>query len=149
MEDNSAFQSVFNQAGSTVGYNALLLALTRNINDENHLKRIFKEQNINFVVTEMGGKSNVDFQDKVNRAVIGASLNAGLAKKNPHDIHAILHATEEAKRGVMVNTSSSTHMALKIAIVRDDYWVAVAMFGDSSIHPITSHERCGLGIMHI
>ncbi len=149
MEEMSAIQSVFKEAGTRVGYNALLLALTRNLSDESHLKRIYKENKIRFVVTEIGGKSDVDFQDKINRAVIGASLNEGLAEKNPHDIHAVLHAAEEAKRGVLINTTSSTNIALKIGIVRDDHWVAVAMFGESSIHPITGHERCGLGIMHI
>ena len=149
MGDTSVFQSVMNKPGTTVGYNALLLALTRNINDENLLKKTFKEQKIRFVVTEIGGKSDLDFQDKINRAVIGASLNEGLADKTPHDIHAVLHATEEAKRGILINTTSSTNIALKVAIVRDENWVAVAMFGESSIHPITSHERCGLGVMHI
>ena len=138
-----------NTPGTTVGYNAMLLALTRTINDENELKSIYKEKGIRFVVTEMGGKSDGNFQDKINRAVIGASLGEGLVEKTPHDIHAVLHASEEAKRGILVNTTSSTNIALKIAIVRDEAWVAVAMFGESSIHPITSHERAGLGVMHI
>ena len=138
-----------NTPGTTVGYNAMLLALTRTINDENKLKSIYKEKGIRFVVTEMGGKSDGNFQDKINRAVIGASLGEGLVEKTPHDIHAVLHASEEAKRGILVNTTSSTNIALKIAIVRDEAWVAVAMFGESSIHPITSHERAGLGVMHI
>lgn len=145
----SEIAAVFKSAGTTVGYNALLLALTRNIHDENALKKLYAEQNIRFVVTEIGGKSDVDFQDRINKAVIGASLNGGLARKNTHDIHAVLHAAEEAKRGVLVNTTSTTNIALKIAIVRDNDWIAVALFGESSIHPITGHERCGLGVMHI
>jgi len=149
MEKEAVYGKVFNEAGSTVGYNALLLALTRNIKDENHLKDVYKKQGVRFVVTEIGGKSDGNFQDKINRAVIGAGLNEGIVGKTPHDIHAVLHAAEEAKRGILVNTTSSTNIAIKIAIVRDDEWIAVAMFGESSIHPITSHERCGLGVMHI
>lgn len=148
-EKKSVYQEVFTEAGTTTGYNALLLALTRNIKDETHLKEVYKEQGVQFVVTEIGGKSDVNFQDKINRAVIGASLNEGLVNKKQHDIHAVLHAAEEAKRGILVNTTSSTNIAIKIAIVRDEEWIAVAMFGESSIHPITSHERCGLGVMHI
>lgn len=140
---------VITKAGTSVGYNALLLAMTRNLSDENRLKGAFSAQKIRFVVTEIGGKSDVNFQDKINKAVIGASLNGNLVQKKAHDIHAVLHATEEAKRGILVNTTSSTNIALKIGIVRDDEWIAVAMFGESSIHPITSHERCGLGVMHI
>lgn len=149
MTKNTVFQEVFTEAGTTAGYNALLLAMTRNINDETKLKKIFKDQGIQFVVTEIGGKSDVNFQDKINRAVIGASLNEGIVEKKSHDIHAVLHAAEEAKRGILVNTTSSTNIAIKIGIVRDKEWIAVAMFGESSIHPITSHERCGLGVMHI
>ena len=149
MERESVYETVFKEGGTAVGYNALLLALTRNIRDETLLKQVYKDQRIKFVVTEIGGKSDGNFQDKINRAVIGASLNEGIVGKNPHDIHAVLHAAEEAKRGILVNTTSSTNIAIKIAIVRDNEWVAVGMFGESSIHPITSHERCGLGVMHI
>jgi len=50
---------------------------------------------------------------------------------------------------MMVNASSSTSIAVKIAIVRNDNWVAVAIFGQSAIHPLTNHLRAGLGVMHI
>lgn len=149
MGNPNSFHDTISKPGTTVGYNALLLAMTRNINDEDNVKRAYKSGKIKFVVTEIGGRSDEDFQDKISRAVIGASLNEGIVKKNTHDIHAVLHATEEAKRGVLVNTTSSTNIALKVAIVRDENWIAVAMFGESSIHPLTSHERCGLGVMHI
>lgn len=143
ISDSVAFEN------TSVGYNALLLALTRTINDETAVKNKLIERGVRCVVTEIGGKSDHDLQDKINRAVIGAALNKGVVEKTPQNIHAVLHATEEAKRGILVNTTSSTNVALKIAIVRDNYWIAVAMFGESSIHPITSHERCGLGIMHV
>lgn len=149
MGNNSGFHNIISSPGTSVGYNALLLAMTRNINDENNLKKAYTEKQIRFVVTEIGGKSDMNFQDKINRAVMGAALNEGLVDKTPNDIHAVLHAAEEAKRGVLINTTSSTSIALKVAIVRDDNWVSVAMFGESAIHPITSHERCGLGTMHI
>lgn len=149
MGKESGFHNIMNTQGTSVGYNALLLAMTRNISDEDRLKKAFQEQKIRFVVTEIGGKSDMNFQDKINRAVIGAALNEQIVDKTPHDIHAVLHAAEEAKRGVLINTTSSTNIALKVAIVRNEHWVAVAMFGESAIHPITSHERCGLGTMHI
>ena len=100
-------------------------------------------------MTETGGKSNQDFQDKIAKSVIGATLNQGVISKESTEIHALFHAVEEAKRGVLVNTTTDTNLALKIAIVRNANWIAVAMFGESAIHPLSSHERCGLGIMHI
>ena len=102
------------------------------------------------VVTEVGGKTSYDdFHEKVNRAVIGASLNSGIIEKTANDIHALIHATEEAKKGILVSVSSSASLALKIAVVRDDGWLAVALFGKSALHYMTNHERAGLGVMHI
>ncbi|WP_319203387.1 HutP family protein [uncultured Ilyobacter sp.] len=143
------FSTFFSHINDSVGYSALLLAMTRTLEDENKLKEFYKKNNLNFVVTEIGGKSTGDFQDKINRAVIGASLNGGLIKKTSNEIHALLHASEEAKRGILVNTASTTNLIVKIAIVKNNHWIAVAIFGESSIHSSVSHERCGLGVMHI
>ena len=136
-------------AEDPVGYLALRLAITRSLSEEEELKQQYQQKGIPFVVTELGGKSDSDFQEKVNRAVIGAGLSGGVVKKTSREIHALLHATEEAKHGILVNATSSTSIALKLAIVRQGEWIAVAMYGESSIHPLTHHERCGLGIMHI
>lgn len=134
---------------SPPGYDALQLALTQSLAEEAKLKALYAEMGKRFVVTEIGGTSGGDFQEKINRSVLGAALNAGLVQKTPHELHALLHATEEAKRGVLVNAASSVSLALKVAIVRQPHWIAVAMYGQSSIHPVTSHERCGLGVMHL
>ena len=86
----------------------------------------------------------------MNRAVIGASLNSGIIEKTANDIHALIHATEEAKKGILVSVSSSSaSLALKIAVVRGSGWLAVALFGKSALHYMTNHERAGLGVMHI
>ena len=134
----------------SVGVAAMLLALTRTLKDEETAKRALTEVGHKFVVTEVGGKtSDDDFHEKVNRAVIGASLNSGIIEKTANDIHALIHATEEAKKGILVSVSSSASLALKIAVVRDDGWLAVALFGKSALHYMTNHERAGLGVMHI
>ncbi len=130
---------------------AMLLAMSRSIRDEETIKRYLSSSTkFKFVVTEIGGKSSYsEFQEKTTRAVLGACLNSGLIDKTPTDVHALLHATEEAKRGIIVNTSTSTSLAIKVAVVRDGRWLAVGMYGESAIHPITNHERAGLGVMHI
>lgn len=132
----------------SVGVAAMLLALTRTLKDEETAKRALTEAGHKFVVTEVGGKTSYDdFHEKVNRAVIGASLNSGIIEKTPNDIHALIHATEEAKKGILASSSAS--LALKIAVVRDTGWLAVALFGKSALHYMTNHERAGLGVMHI
>lgn len=83
----------------SVGVAAMLLALTRTLKDEETAKRALTEVGHKFVVTEVGGKTSYDdFHEKVNRAVIGASLNSGIIEKTANDIHALIHATEEAKK---------------------------------------------------
>lgn len=123
--------------------------------DENDSRRRENEKAVraaghSFVVTEVGGKTASNgFQDQVNRAVIGAGLNAGVIAKTPNEIHAVVHATEEALKGILVNVATSSSLALKIAIVRNEHWIVVAIFGQSALHYMTNHERAGLGIMHI
>ena len=134
----------------SVGVAAMLLALTRTLKDEETAKRALTEAGHKFVVTEVGGKTSYDdFHEKVNRAVIGASLNSGIIEKTANDIHVLIHATEEAKKGILVSVSSSASLALKIAVVRGSGWLAVALFGKSALHYMTNHERAGLGVMHI
>ena len=134
----------------SVGTAAMLLALTRNMQDEEEVKKLLTDQGFRLVVTEVGGNSALsDFQVKTTKAVIGACMNTGLVAKTPTNYQSLLHATEEAKRGIMVNLASSTSVAGKIAVVRDEQWVAVALFGESALHPLTNHDRAGLGIMHL
>ena len=132
-----------------IGYLALRMAITRTMAEENEIKREYGKLGLHFVVTEVGGKSSRDFQEKINRAVIGAGLNNNVICKENHEVHALLHACEEAKRGVFVNVASDMDLALKISIIRREHWIAVAIFGESAIHPLSSHERCGLGVMNI
>lgn len=138
------------QSIRSVATAAMMLAITRTMEDEETAKQMLHAQGYRFVVTEVGGKSSVaDFQEKTTKAVMGAALNSGLITKTTTNCHALLHATDEAKRGILVNVASSVSLAFKIAIVRDTSWIAVALFGESAIHPLTNHERAGLGIMHL
>ncbi len=132
-----------------IGYNALRLAMSRSIAEETQLKTIYTKAGVQYVVTEVGGNSKQGFQEKIVRAILGAALSANLIEKNAHEVHALLHASEEAKRGILVNIASDVNLAVKIAIIREEHWIAVAIFGESAIHPYSSHERCGLGVMNI
>ncbi len=128
---------------------AMLLAITRSLNTEKAVKALLDKDGLRHVVTEIGGLSHTGFQEKTTKAILGACLNTNIIKKTTQQVHAVLHATEEAKKGILVNASTSTSLAVKVAIVRDDTWIAVAMFGQSAIHPLTNHMRAGLGVMHI
>lgn len=132
------------------GTAAMMLALTQTIYDEDLAKKLVAKKGLKAVVTEVGGKTIFDdFNDRINRAVIGACLNSELIEKKSNDIHAVIHATEEAKKGLLVSVSTSASLALKIAVSRNEHWIAVALFGKSALHYMTNHERAGLGVMHI
>ncbi len=132
------------------GTAVMLLAMTQTIYDEDMAKQLVAKKGFKAVVTEVGGKTSFyDFNERINRAVIGACLNSGIIEKTSNDIHAVIHATEEAKKGLLVSVSTSASLAMKIAVARNEHWIAVALFGKSALHYMTNHERAGLGIMHI
>ncbi|MFC2337043.1 MAG: HutP family protein [Negativicutes bacterium] len=143
-------QGFMENSVNSVGTAALLLALTQTMYDEERAKQLVAKKDFKAAVTEVGGQTTLnEFNEKVNRAVIGAALNSGIIQKCTNDIHALIHATEEAKKGVMIGANTNQNLALKMAMVRDDTWIAVAMFGKSAVHYMTNHDRGGLGIMHI
>lgn len=145
-----AFQNFMENSVKSVGTAAMLLALTQTIYDEDQAKQMVAKNGFKAVVTEVGGKTDFnEFNEKINRAVIGAALNAGIIQKSTKDIHAIIHATEEAKKGLLVSVNASASLALKVSVVRDSTWIAVALFGKSALHYMTNHDRAGFGIMHL
>jgi hut operon positive regulator len=133
---------------STVGRIAMLLALTQTAEEETDLKQKFMDEGYLCAVTGMGGNAK-DIKQKINNAVIGASLNNGVIRKTSEEVHAVIHATLEAKEGMMLSAPTGANIAVKIAIARNGNWLAVAIYGSSAMHTITNHERVGLGVMHI
>ena len=132
-----------------LGKRAMTLAMTEGHEAEEAYKRLLIKEGYRGVATEVGGDSGGDYHARMAKAVIGAALNSGLIEKEARSIHALMHAAEEAKRGAIVNTSASANIATKVAIVRNRGWVAVALFGESSLHTFSCHERAGLGVMHL
>lgn len=64
------------------GIAAMMLALTQTIYDEDMAKHMVAKKGLKAVVTEVGGKTSFyDFNERINRAVIGACLNSGLIEK--------------------------------------------------------------------
>lgn len=129
---------------------AMLLAMSNSVAIEEAVKASLDKMGYRFAVTEVGGNtSHNDFREKVTKAIIGAGLNCGIIKKVRREVHALLHAAEEAKKGALVSVSSAVDVSFKIGIVRDDKWIAVAFFGKSAFYYVTNHRRAGMGVMHI
>lgn len=129
---------------------ALFLVLTDTREKENELKQKLNAQNLNCAVTEIGGTvATLQPTGKLTHSVIAAALNTGVIKKDPKEIHAVVHATLEASNSIFVHTNSNASFALKIGMVTDNDWIAIAMFGRTSVNVLSEHCRVGLGYMHL
>jgi hut operon positive regulator len=127
---------------------ALLVALTNNAEMETVFKQEIERWGWRVVATEVGGLLN-DLPAKLVRAIVGASLNAGIIEKTSREMHSLVHAAIEAGDSFVHRGILEISMGAKIAIVRNEQWVAVAIFGDCAVHVTAHHDRCGLGVMHI
>lgn len=133
---------------SQIGRSALILASTTGAEEE----RMLKDQIVAFgwkaVATEVGGLAG-ELPQKITRALVGAALNGEIVVKVSSEMHALMHAALEAMNGFMSMGMLEASIGVKIAIVRNRTWIAVAVVGDTAYHAVAHHERCGLGVMHI
>lgn len=132
----------------SIGRACMLLAMAISREQENELKNIFLSRGYRCGVTEVGG-SIEEFRKKLYKSVIGASINNNVIERTSREIHAILHATQEAEIGLTLSTPKDVNLAVKIAIIRNNGWLCVGIYGLSAMHSMTNHERAGLGVMHI
>lgn len=128
---------------------AMLLAISRTREEEEVIKKVLARTKLfKFSVTEIGGMNDA-LRGKVAPQIVGACVNQAVIDRTPSQVHALMHALLEAERGLCMDAPLSGSLALKIAVVTDGSWVAVAMFGDSAFHVLTNHRRAGLGVMHL
>lgn len=130
---------------------AILLAMTQTREEEEKLKVSLKEMyDIRCSVTELGGKANdLQHTGKLTNSVISTAFNTGIIPKEARKVHALIHATLEAGDSVFIHTNSNANLALKVGLTTNFEWLAVAIHGRSSLHPLLEHERMGLGVMHL
>lgn len=127
---------------------AVSLAMTTTIRAENNLKLLCEKHGYKCVVTEIGGNQE-EISKKLVASIIGAALNKKLIEKEESNIHAVIHAAEEASRGFFISSVMKANVAVKVAIVRKDKWISVAFSGYSAFYYSTNHRRVCVGTMHI
>lgn len=127
---------------------AVSLAMTTTIRAENNLKLLCEKHGYKCVVTEIGGNQE-EISKKLVTSIIGAALNKKLIEKEESNIHAVIHAAEEAGRGFFISPVMKANVAVKVAIVRKDKWISVAFSGYSAFYYSTNHRRVCVGTMHI
>ncbi len=130
------------------GKAAVYLALSCDIAEECKIKDALTSCGWYSVATEVGGISG-ELSLKVSRALVGAALNSGVVRKNTSEMHALMHAAQEAFSSFIPTGMLEASVGAKIAIVRNSQWIAVAVAGDTAFHSSAHHERIGIGVMHI
>lgn len=132
----------------TLGRAAMLLAMSKTREQEETIKELVQSCGMQCCVTEVGAVET-DFKSQSVRNILGAVFASNLIKKNTPATHALLHAVVEAGRALFYNMPVITSLKMKWAIVKDSEWICVAAFGDCGMHTLTSHNRSGMGMMHL
>lgn len=143
--------TMLNKSRPSLERSAIRLALTETREEEDKLKKLLLESyDMRSGVTEIGGtETNLQHTGKLTNSVMATAFNTGVIPKEAGKIHALIHATLEASNSIFIHSNSNASYALKIGLTTDTEWIAVAIYGRSSLHPLLEHARVGLGFMHL
>ncbi|WP_319412464.1 HutP family protein [uncultured Cohaesibacter sp.] len=135
------------QDTTRIGKMAMLIAMSSD-EEESGVREVYSREGVKIAVTYVSGALGF-VKKNFSKTVVGSALHGGVVKKTPNEIHAVIHAGLEALSGIAPLVAGESQLKLKVAIVNDGTWLAVAAYGESAFHPETNHERIGFGIMHI
>jgi len=131
-----------------IGKVALLAAMSDEEEERAIKEAVAARGDIKLAVTFVSGET-AKISATFTKTILRAALAEGVIQKYTGPIHAVLHSGLEALRTMIPSTSVSNNLKIKVAIVSDRTWVAVAVYGDSAYSAFTNHERGGLGITHL
>lgn len=133
-----------------IGKLALFAAMTSR-EEEDRLKQEIetaKQGQFRLAITFVTGTRS-EVMKVVSKSAVSCALQNNVIKKAANQVHAVVHATIEAIGGIVEYIPADSSLKLKLSVVSSPDWLAVAIYGDSAVHPMTNHERAGLGIMHL
>jgi len=136
-----------NFQANRVGKIAMIVAMSTD-DEEKGMREALERGPIKIAVTYVTGALGFVRKNFV-KTLVGSALHGEVIDKTAGQIHAVVHAGLEAFHGVTPLVSGECQLKLKVAIVQDGLWLAVAAYGESAFHPQTNHERMGFGIMHV
>jgi hut operon positive regulator len=127
-----------------------LIAATSDEKEEESIKALINaaESDQKIAVTFVSGLTG-DIKKNFIKSLIGCAIQNNIIEKKESQIHGIVHAGLDALRGIITDLGTDISLKMKVAIVRDKNWVAVALYGDSAYSAYTNHERASLGVMHM
>ena len=132
-----------------IGKIAMIAALTDEEEEAILKEKIEKSSNnIKLAITVVAGVLK-DVKETFVKSIIGCALQNNIVNKNSVEIHGVLHGALDALIGITHQIPVDASIKMKVALVTDGRWIAIAIYGDSAIYPLTNHERGSLTIMHI
>lgn len=131
-----------------IGKVAITAAITTREEEEFFKQYVADKLNFRMAITFVSG-ARTDVVKSFVKSIIACALQGKVIRNQNTEIHGVIHAGLECLNCISSVGSSESSLKLKIAIVSDGRWVAVAAHGESAFHPDTNHERMGFGIMHI
>jgi hut operon positive regulator len=134
--------------GNHIGKVAILLSLSSNDEEEMIRADLVKDGRMRAAVTWVSGRKT-EVNKTFPRSIVNAAMKAGVIRDTPSSTHALIHAGLEALGGLIPPVPGDSSLKVKVAVVANGAWVAVAAYGESAFLPETNHERMGLGIMHL
>ncbi|MDC7784979.1 HutP family protein [Rhodoplanes sp. TEM] len=135
-------------ATNRIGKLAMIAAMSSDDEEIRIKEQVAADHRVRLTVTYVSGRKG-DIERVFVRSLIGAALKADTVQERAGAIHAVIHAGLEAWHGLTNAVVDSSSLKIKVAIVSDGKWVAIAAYGDSAMHQLTNHERIGLGVMHL
>lgn len=131
-----------------IGKVAILLSMSSNEEEETIRADLARQGQMRAAITWVSGRKT-----EINRtfphSIVNAAMKAAVVRDTPSATHALIHAGLEALGGLIPPIPGDSSLKVKVAVVSNGAWVAVAAYGESAFLPKTNHERMGFGIMHL
>ncbi len=131
-----------------LGKVAILAAISSREEEEEFKNYLAENTSFKIAVTFVSGV-RTDVSKNFVKSLVSCALQGGVVHRRHNQIHAVIHAGLECLKGVSSGEAAESSLKLKVAIVTDGKWLAVAAHGESAFHPETNHERMGFGVMHV
>ena len=131
-----------------IGKVAIMAAISSRAEEDLFKDYIYQNTHLRIGVTFVSG-IRTEVVKSFIKSLVACALQSKVIRHRSNEIHGVIHAGLECLNGVSSHVAAESSMKLKIAMVSDGRWIAIAAHGESAFHPETNHERMGFGVMHL
>lgn len=128
------------------GQIALLASLCTQEDEDNFRQKLLAdkpEHKVGFVF--MTGTSD-ELKNKLQRCIIGCAFKHQIITCQESAIFTLCQVSHQALTHALANSINGDRMRIKIALVSNPKWLAVAIYGESVVYQRLSHELMGFSL---